>query len=113
MKPPTIRQARELSKSLDARGVIVLAFSEDSLSGASYGKTKRECAYTGYTMDRIIEALESGEIPVWATQQSEAERNARIVREAVAEGTYCPVCEVPWSECDCEDSDRHPTPEDE
>ena len=29
--------------------------------------------------------------------------NTRILREAIEDGTYCPVCKVPWSDCDCED----------
>lgn len=103
MKRPTVRQAHAICDSLKARAVIVLAFAKDGIAGASYGETKLECQQTGYTMDRIIAALEAGEIPVWATRESEAVRNARIVREAVAEGSYCPVCEVPWGDCDCED----------
>ena len=67
------------------------------------------CQQIGYTLDRIVEeaiedeAIEDGQIPMWATRESEAVRNARIVREAVAEGSYCPACKVPWSDCDCED----------
>jgi hypothetical protein len=92
---------------LKARAVIILAFSEDNVNGASYGETKLECQQTGYTMDRIIEAIQEGEIPVWATRDSIA---ARVIREAVAEGEYCPSCKVPWSDCDCENrEDRVPT----
>lgn len=36
-------------------------------------------------------------------RKSAAAKSARIVREAVAEGSYCPACKVPWSDCDCED----------
>ena len=93
-----------MCESLKARAVIVLAFSEDGIAGASYGETKLECQQIGYTLDRIVEeAIEDGQIPMWATRESEAVRNARIVREAVAEGSYCPACKVPWSDCDCED----------
>jgi hypothetical protein len=88
--------------SLNARAVIVLAFSEDGIAGASYGETKRECGQIGYTMDRIIEAIENEQIPVWATRESEEARSERIVRESVADGSYCAVCKVPWSDCDCD-----------
>ena len=64
-------------------------------------------------LKRIIEALENGAIPVWATPESEAARSARIIREAVAEGTYCPACKVPWSDCDCEDRSERETPFDD
>lgn len=67
MKRPTVHQTHAICESLNARAVIILAFSEDSIAGASYGETKRECQQTGYTLDLIIEALESGVIPVWAT----------------------------------------------
>lgn len=64
-------------------------------------------------MDRIIEALENGEIPVWATPESEAARSARIIQESVADGTYCPTCKVPWSDCDCEDRSEREVPFDD
>lgn len=103
MKPP-VRQTHAICDSLNARAVIVLAFSKDGIAGASYGETKLECGQIGYTMDRIIEAIEDGCcIPVWATRESEAVMAARIVREAVAEGIYCPTCKVPWADCDCDD----------
>jgi len=75
MKRPTVHQTHAICDSLKARAVIVLAFSDDgSIAGASYGETKLECQQTGYTLDRIIEALECGDIPVWATAASEARR---------------------------------------
>lgn len=68
MKRPTVYQTRAICDSLKARAVIVLAFSEDgAIAGASYGETTRECGQIGYTMDRIIDAIEDGHIPVWAT----------------------------------------------
>lgn len=67
MKRPTVRQTHAMCESLNARAVIVLAFSKDGIAGASYGETKLECQQTGYTLDKIVEALEGGLIPVWAT----------------------------------------------
>ena len=67
MKRPTIQQAHAICDSLKARGVIVLAFSGDDAAGASYGETKGECQQIGYTLDRIVEDIMSGRIPVWAT----------------------------------------------
>ena len=65
MKRPTVRQTHAICDSLNARGVIVLAFSEDNVAGASYGETKCECKQLAYTMDRIIADIQEGRIPVW------------------------------------------------
>ena len=46
-------------------------------------------------------------------RKSEAARSARIVREAIAEGTYCPTCKVPWPDCDCENRDEREVPIDD
>lgn len=70
MKYPTVYQARALCDSLKARGVIVLAFDEDAVRGSSYGETKHECKQIAYTLDQIVEALESGHLPVWVTADS-------------------------------------------
>jgi len=34
-------------------------------------------------------------------KMSDAEK--RIIREAIAEGSYCPVCGTTWANCDCDD----------
>ena len=101
MKQPTISQARAICDAVKARGVIVLAFSEGNVAGASYGETKRECGQLGYTLDVIMESVLNGYIPVWATRESEEARRKSIVREAVEDGTYCSVCEQPKSDCAC------------
>ena len=101
MKQPTISQARAICDAVKARGVIVLAFSKDNVAGASYGETKAECGQLGYTLDRIIEDLCEGRIPMWATRESEATRKKRILREGIADGTYCRGCEQPEGDCDC------------
>ena len=116
MKRPTVNQTHAICDSLKARAVIVLAFGQDGqLAGASYGETKLECRQTGYTLDWIIKALEDGRIPVWATAESEklrleaiAKRDLKsstrfIVRQSIEDGSYCAVCKVPRSDCDCDD----------
>lgn len=102
MKQPTVHQTHAICDSLKARGVIVLAFSQDNVAGASYGETKLECSQLGYTLDRIIEAIMDGEIPIWET---EASIKARQKREAINQGTWCGKCDSPTSECDCESLD--------
>ena len=102
MKQPTVHQAHAICDSVKARGVIVLTFSADNVAGASYGETKAECKQIGYTLDRIIEDLMEGRLPVWETEQS---IKARQRREAIEEGTWCEKCESPKADCDCEDLD--------
>ncbi len=65
VKRPTIRQAQTICESLGARAVIVLALSEDGFAVASYGATKAECSQTGHTLDKIVDAIGDGSIPVW------------------------------------------------
>jgi hypothetical protein len=67
-KRPTITDAKCLCAQLRARGVIVIAFHGDmTYAAASYGETKAECKTLGRTLDRIVERLQSGAIPVWDT----------------------------------------------
>ena len=97
MKRPTVRQTHAMCESLNARAVIVLAFSKDGIAGASYGETKLECQQTGYTLDKIVEALEGGLIPVWATPD-----RAQEERRAQEEGDWCYECKTPLSCCNCD-----------
>ena len=102
MKHPTVHQTHVICDSLKARGVIILAFSNDNVSGSSYGETKAECKQLGYTLDRIIEDIMEGRLPVWETEQSIKSRQRR---EAIQDGVWCKKCESPTSDCDCEDGD--------
>lgn len=97
MKRPTVRQTHAMCESLNARAVIVLAFSKDGIAGASYGETKLECQQTGYTLDKIVEALEGGLIPVWYTPN-----RAQEERRAQKEGDWCYECKTPLSCCNCD-----------
>jgi len=107
MKRPTITQAKRLCHEIgdSVRAVIVLALYEDNVAGASYGENTILCKQAGYTLDKIIESCESGRIPIWSEPWIEAERarniEKRVIREAIEDGTYCAVCKVPKSECDC------------
>lgn len=69
MKRPTITDAKTICERIGARAVIVIALYPDNFAGASYGETKRECGQTGYTLDRIMEEIQSGGIPVWRDRQ--------------------------------------------
>lgn len=63
MKKLTINRARTLGKDMDAKGVVILAFGDDGeFQAASYGRTKRDCGLLGKWLDRIYDAVESGEI---------------------------------------------------
>ena len=65
MKRLTIQQARAICAANQARGVIILAFTADSVGGVSYGDTKAECKQLAYTLDNIIDKINEGHIPVW------------------------------------------------
>ena len=101
MKRPTVGSARAICDDLKCRSVIVMAFTEDGLAGAVYGKTKLERKQTDYTLDTIIEAILMEQIPVWATRESEAERHAAAVQQACEDGRYCPIHRAPWIDCNC------------
>lgn len=63
MKQLTINRARALGKDMGAKGVVILAFGDDGeFQAASYGRTKGDCGLLGKWLDRIYEAVESGEI---------------------------------------------------
>lgn len=81
MTRPTVHQARRICESLKARAVIILALSEDGVAGASYGQTKLECKQTAYTLEVIMEGLEEGDIPVWATSDTGMMIAPRIIRD--------------------------------
>ena len=62
---PVVADARQLCQKLRVRGVIVIALTDDDVSGASYGETRSECAKVGKTLDRIVNGIIDGSIPVW------------------------------------------------
>ena len=72
MKRPTVSQAHAICEAVRARGVIVLAFDEDQVFGASYADTKIECKQLGRTLDEIVEAIENCKIHVWQIGDTEA-----------------------------------------
>ena len=119
MTRPTVHQAHTICDSLrTARAVIVIALDRDGkIAGASYGETKLECRQTAYTLDCIVDAMEAGRIPVWATVESESKRlidlDAKRVSEGVEEGIYCPHCKLPNADCDCDDDRMTPEQYDE
>ena len=65
VKRLSITEARKICESLGARGVIVIAFSEDDMAGTNYGATRAECADLGQTLDAIIESMQTGNLIVW------------------------------------------------
>ena len=102
MKRPTIRQTRAICESLNARAVLVIALSKDNVMGASYGETKLECKQAGFTLDKIIEAIENGWIPVWAERDVAQEE-----RQLKQEGCWCSDCDCPRLHCMCDRERTH------
>ena len=63
MKKLTINRARTLGNDMNAKGIAILAFGDDGeFQACSYGRTKRDCGLLGKWLDRIYEAIESGEL---------------------------------------------------
>ena len=66
-REPTITQAKRICEAVKARGVIVIAFDEESVAGASYGETKPECKDMGVLLDAIVADIQSGRLQPWGT----------------------------------------------
>ena len=62
MKKPTIKTARWFAEHVGARGAVLLVLDDDGqLAGASWGKTRSECALMGAALDRLVDRLEQPE----------------------------------------------------
>lgn len=57
---PRILDAKTLAKKYGADSVVILAIKGDLLAGASYGKTKKECAAAGDLMNQIFYEFKNG-----------------------------------------------------
>ncbi len=60
MKNPSIQEAKAICKRIGADAVVVLAFGDGAVSGASYGQTKELCAVAGKWMVGLIDDMEAG-----------------------------------------------------
>jgi hypothetical protein len=72
----TIRNARALCKTLEARGILVIAVHGDRLSAASYGQTKKDCAEMGKHLDRAFDAIVKSRGPSGESALARACRHA-------------------------------------
>lgn len=61
---PAVAHAKEMAKRLGASGVIIIAFSDATFAGASYGQTKRKCTALKAVLDDISDGLTTGDIKV-------------------------------------------------
>lgn len=64
MSEPTISNAKALAAALRKRGIIILAFTSNKVSAASYGFTAKDCRALGKVVDQIVDSITSGEIQV-------------------------------------------------
>lgn len=62
MKKPQITEAQRIAERIGADSVVILAFGEDMVAGASYGATKAKCAITGRWMDKLIDTMAAGKM---------------------------------------------------
>ena len=54
----SVGHARWLTQQYGARGVVVLVFEHERVSGASYGETKAECKKLGNVLDSILDEFQ-------------------------------------------------------
>jgi hypothetical protein len=64
MTPPTIGEAKKLAYDLRAKGVIILAFENGKVNGASYGHSRPLCDAMGKVLDQIVDLIGDGGIVV-------------------------------------------------
>jgi hypothetical protein len=53
-----VGHARWLTRQYGVRGVVVLVFEHERISGVSYGETKAECKKLGQVLDSIVDELQ-------------------------------------------------------
>jgi hypothetical protein len=77
MKQLTINRARALGRDMNAKGIAILAFGDDGeFQACSYGRTKQDCGQIGRWLDRIYEAIDSGEVADPFAEQQFAEQQS-------------------------------------
>ncbi len=52
-----VADCRDIAKKWGRRRVIILAWDDEKIEGASFGKTKPECATAGEFLDALYEYL--------------------------------------------------------
>jgi hypothetical protein len=64
MKSPRITEARAIGQRIGADAVVILAFKDGMVAGASYGHTKALCSEAGKWMDELIDEMGRGYVVV-------------------------------------------------
>jgi hypothetical protein len=52
-------------EALDAKGVVILAFSEDGFAFSSWGKSKRECKALAQFVDHVANLIRDRVLSPW------------------------------------------------
>ncbi len=60
MKKLRITEAKTIAERVGADAVVVLAFIDGMVAGASYGQTKAQCDVAGKWMAELIHDMEGG-----------------------------------------------------
>lgn len=63
MKRAEIADAKAIAKRLGADAVIVLAFVDGQVQGASYGTDRAKCQTISKVLDRIVDDMCAGKLP--------------------------------------------------
>ena len=60
---PRVADCRDIAEKWGRRRVIILAWDDEQIDGASFGKTKKECEKAGTMLKRLYDVL-------WAEETS-------------------------------------------
>lgn len=63
MNPPHIKEAKAIAERIGADAIVVLAFKDDQVAGASYGQTKAQCSAAGKWLDWLIDGMADQLLP--------------------------------------------------
>lgn len=59
-----ISDAKAIAERIGADAVAVIAFKDGQVHAASYGATKVKCQHTGVWLDKIVDGMVDGKMPV-------------------------------------------------
>lgn len=65
MKRSSKQLAKSILEDLDARGVVVIAFSETGFALSSWGKSKRECKALTRFVDHVADLIRDRVLSPW------------------------------------------------
>ena len=65
MRPVPIKDVKRLATLFNARGCMVLTFSDDKYAVTSYGRNKKDCRDMQAFVDALVKPLDEGDLAPW------------------------------------------------